>query len=73
MKSSAGYLDNGRGFVDQSLNPDSNPWPAIKILGRKIKSSAESFRFAAGYLKLRYQTGCSNQPRYKCQAFRLLE
>ena len=54
----------GRGFVDQSSNPDSNPQPDIKILGRNFKSSAESFRFAAGYLKLRYQTGCSNQPRY---------
>ena len=54
----------GRGFVDQSSNPDSNPGPDIKILGRKFKSSAESFRFATGYLKLRYQTGCSNEPRY---------
>ena len=54
----------GRGFVDQSSNPDSNPRPDIKILGRKFKSSAESFRFAAGYLKLRYQTGCSIKPWY---------
>ena len=54
----------GRGFEDQSTNLDSNPRPDIKILGRRFKSSAESFRYAAGYLKLIYQTGCSNQPRY---------
>ena len=53
----------GRGFVDLSSNPNSNPRPDIKILGRKFKSSAESFRFATGYLNLKYHTGCSNQPR----------
>ena len=53
-----------RGFVDQSLNPESNPRPDIKILGREFKSLAKSFRFAAGHLKSRYQTGCSDQPLY---------
>ena len=32
-------------------------------LGQISRSSAESFRRATGYLKLRYITGCSNQPR----------
>ena len=34
-----------------------------QTLGRTSGSSAESFRCAAGYLKLSYQTECSNQPR----------
>ena len=36
-----------------------------QTIGRKLRSLAESFRFATGYLNLRYQTGCSNQPRSK--------
>ena len=62
MKPSAGCLIPKTSAED--LYPDSNPGAYIKILGRKFESLAESFRFAAGYLKLRYQTGCSNQPRY---------
>ena len=42
----------------------ANPRQDIKILCWKFKSSTKSFRFAAGYLNLRYQTGWSNQPRY---------
>ena len=32
--------------------------------GSISKSSAGSFRCVVGYLKLRYQTGCSKQPRH---------
>ena len=49
-----------RGIAGQSSNLDSNPRPDIKTLGRQFKSSAESFRCAAGHLKFRYQTRCSN-------------
>ena len=65
MKYLAGYLIPRTSTEDlRPTNPDSNPRPDIKILGRECKSSAESFRYADGYLKLRYQTGCSNQPQY---------
>lgn len=36
----------------------------IKILRRELKSSAESSRCVAGYLKFRYQTRSSNLPMY---------
>ena len=67
MKPSAKYLiprSLVEDFLDQSSYPDSNPRPDIKILVRSFKSSVDSFRFAAEYLKLRYQTGWNNQPRY---------
>ena len=49
----------GRGLALKSwLNPRHD----TKTLDREFKSSAESFRCAARYLKFRYQTGCTNQP-----------
>ena len=47
------------------------PSAGYQVFGRRFKSSAESSRCAGGYLKLRYPTGCSNQPRY-FTAFSLL-
>ena len=41
----------GLGFMDS--NPDSSPYPDIKVLGEWFKSLGESFRRAAGYPKLR--------------------
>ena len=35
-----------------------------QAIDRISRASVESFRYAAGYLKLRYQTVCINQPRY---------
>ena len=47
---------SGRGFKlsieDLGIRPNIWVW-----------NWAESFRFASGYLKLRYHTGCTNQPR----------
>ena len=61
MKPSAGYL------IPKTSAEDLRTILQIQAqtLGQISKSSAESFRYAAGYPKLRYQTGCSNQPRYK--------
>ena len=43
----------GRGIIDWSSNPGSNPRPDIKILDRRFKYSAKSCRCMAGYLKFR--------------------
>ena len=57
MKPSAGYLIPRTSAEDLYTSPQVQ----TQILSRISRSSAESFRFAAGYLKLRYQTECSNQ------------
>ena len=51
-----------QGFQYQSTNSDSNSRPGIKFFGREFKFSVKRFRCVTGYLKFRYQTGCSNQP-----------
>ena len=60
MKPSARYLIPKTSAEDLQTSLQIH----TETLSRISTSSAESFRFAAGYLKLRYQTGCSNQSRY---------
>ena len=60
MKSSAGYLTPRTSAKDLRTSLQIQ----IQNPGSISKSSAESFRCVVGYLKFRYQTGCSNQPRH---------
>ena len=59
MKTLAGHLIPRTSVEDYK----SKFKPMAVYPRREFKSSAESFRCAAGYPKLRHQTGCSNQPR----------
>ena len=56
MKSSARYLIARTSAEDLLISLQIQ----TETLGRILRSSAKSFRCAAGYLNLRYQTGLSN-------------
>ena len=60
IKSLAGYLIPRISAKDLKTGLQIQTQTFCRIL----RSSAESLRYAAGYLKLIYQAGCSNQPRY---------
>ena len=64
------FMSLGRWLTNQPTNQNSNLRPDIQILGQEFKSSSESFRYAAGYLKTKLPTRwCSDLPIYMALVF----